>query len=69
MTHIILEFHRSHASSSPLWEHRHLCVTRSQDFLLSFVNHVRYTYARTACPIPTPSSICLIRIGRVGDDL
>jgi hypothetical protein len=26
-----------------------LCVTRSQDFLLFFVDQVRYTYVRTAC--------------------
>src|SRR5262252_8162951 len=36
------------------------------DFLLSFVNHMRYTCAHTACPIPTPSSARRISIGRVG---
>jgi hypothetical protein len=46
-----------------------LCVTRSQDFLLSFGDHVRYTYARTALPIPTPFSARRIGLGRVGDDL
>ena len=34
-----------------------------------FVNHVRYTCARTALPIPTPSSARRIGLGRVGDDL
>jgi hypothetical protein len=29
---------------------------------------VRYTYAYTAFPIPTPSSARLIGLGRVGDD-
>jgi hypothetical protein len=29
-----------------VWERCHLCVTRSQDFLLSSGSHMRYTYAR-----------------------
>jgi hypothetical protein len=52
-----------------VWERRHLCVTRSQDFLLSSGNHMRYTYAQAALPIPTPSSACRSGLGRVGDDL
>jgi hypothetical protein len=50
-----------------VWERRHRCVTRSQDFLLgatasaqgaalSSGNHLRYTYARAALPMLTPSS-------------
>lgn len=34
----------------------------SQDFLLSFVNHMRYTCAGTAFPIPTPSSAATWRL-------
>jgi hypothetical protein len=56
------------------------CLMRSQDFLLgatasaqgtalSFVDYVRYTYARTALPIPTSSSARRISLGRMGDDL
>src|SRR5205823_673463 len=45
------------------------CVTRSQDFLLSFVDDVRYTYAHTGLPIPLRSSVHCIDLGRVGDDL
>jgi hypothetical protein len=30
---------------------------------------VRYTYARAALPVLTPSSVPLIGRGRVGDDL
>jgi hypothetical protein len=63
-----------------VWERHHLYVTRSQDFLLgatasaqgaalSSGNHIRYTYARVALPIPTPSSACRSGSGRVGDDL
>jgi hypothetical protein len=51
-----------------VWERRHLCVTRSQDFLLSSGNHLWYTHARMALPIPTPSSVRLMGLGRVGDD-
>jgi hypothetical protein len=42
---------------------------RAQDFLLSFINHVRYNCARMALPISTPASARRIGIGRVGDDL
>jgi hypothetical protein len=63
-----------------VWERCHLCVTRSQDFLLgatasaqgaalSSGSHMRYTYAQAALLIPTPSSVCLSGLGRVGDDL
>jgi hypothetical protein len=31
---------------------RHLCVTRLQDFMLSFVNHVRYTLPERPCQFP-----------------
>jgi hypothetical protein len=41
----------------------------SQYFRLSFVTHVRYNCARTACSIPTPSAARRIGFGRVGDDL
>ena len=37
--------------------------------LLSFVNHMRYTYVRTAFPIPTPSAARRLGLGRVGNDL
>ena len=36
---------------------------------LSFVTHVRYNCARTACAIPIPSSARLIGVERSGDDL
>jgi hypothetical protein len=52
-----------------VWERCHLCVTRSQDFLLSSGSHLRYTYAQAALPIPTPSSARRRGLGRVGDDL
>jgi hypothetical protein len=42
---------------------------RFQDFLLSFVDPMRYTYTRLALPIPTPSSVRHMGLGRVGDDL
>jgi hypothetical protein len=45
------------------------CVTCSQDFRLSFLNHLRYKGARTALPILTPSSARRIGIERGGDDL
>ena len=41
----------------------------AQGVALSFVEHVRYTYARTALLIPTPSAVRSIGLGRVGDDL
>jgi hypothetical protein len=62
LTHVI-------QAPSPLCERCHRCLTRSQDFLISLVTHVRYKGVRAAVPIPTPSSACLIGIGRVGDDL
>jgi|GraSoiStandDraft_16_1057320.scaffolds.fasta_scaffold1085708_1 hypothetical protein len=37
--------------------------------LLSFVDHVRYKCTQMAWPIPTPSAVRRIGIGRVGDDL
>src|SRR5262245_18978744 len=49
--------------SMPLRVDEH-CVTRSQDFLLCFGNHVRYRCARTACPMSTPSSVRRIGRGR-----
>ena len=45
------------------------CVTCSQDFRLSFLNHLRYKGARTALPMPTPSAARRIGIERGGDDL
>ena len=39
------------------------------DFLLSFVNHVRYTYARTALPIPILVFCTPHRHTEGGDDL
>jgi hypothetical protein len=57
---LVLLFKRTHYSYP---------VTYCQDFLLSFVNHVRYTYAHTALPIPTLSSAHRIGLGRAGDDL
>ena len=36
---------------------------------LSFVTHLRYTYAQVALSIPTPSAARRIGVGRVGDDL
>ena len=42
---------------------------RGYPFLLSFAHQVRYKYARTASPIPTPSSARRIGLGKVGDDL
>jgi len=39
------------------------------DLRLSFVTHLRYTYARTASTIPTPSAARRLGVGRVGDDL
>src|SRR5215470_11098890 len=54
---------------SRLWEWSALCVPCPQYFLLSSANHMRYTCAQVAFPIPTPSSARLIDIGRVGDDL
>ena len=42
---------------------RSLCVTCCQDFRLSFVDDVRYTYVRTAVPIPTPSAARRIGLG------
>jgi hypothetical protein len=49
------------------WRYR--CITCPPNFLLSFVTPVRYTYARTAVPIPTPSAVRRIGLGRVGNDL
>ena len=49
----------------------HVCengVTRSHDFLLSFINHVRYKYTQIAVLIPTSSSAHLLGIRGVGDD-
>jgi hypothetical protein len=46
-----------------------LYVTCSQDFRLSFLNHLRYKGAQTALPIPTPSFARRIGIERGGDDL
>jgi len=40
-----------------------------QHFLLSSVNHLRYTYVRAVLPIPTPPSARLMGLGRVSDDL
>src|SRR5262249_6699701 len=40
-----------------------------QDFLLSSVTHLRYTYTRAVLPIPPPSSARLMGLGRVSDDL
>src|SRR5262249_39680683 len=37
-------------------------------FALSFVRHLRYTYVRTPCPIPTPYFRPLHRLERVDDD-
>src|SRR5262245_46106700 len=45
------------------------CVMHFQDFLLSFVDSVRYIYAHTALPIPTLFSMHCIDLRRVGDDL
>ena len=50
-------------SPSRLCERCHCCVTRSQDFWLFSVSHMRYTYARAALPIPTPSSARRIGMG------
>jgi hypothetical protein len=52
-----------------LRERRHLCLTCSEDFLLSFGNHMRYKRARTTSPLPTLSSARRIGLGRVGNDL
>jgi hypothetical protein len=45
-----------------------LGVTCSQDFRLSFLNHLRYKGARTALSMPTPSFARRIGIERSGDD-
>jgi hypothetical protein len=48
---------------------RHLCVTHSHDFLLSFVLPIRYKCPRPTLRIPTPSSARRIGLGRVVNDL
>jgi hypothetical protein len=40
-----------------------------EEFLLSFCHLIRYTYAHTACPIPTLFAAHRSGRGRVGDDL
>jgi hypothetical protein len=44
-------------------------ITYRKIQLFSFVTHVRYKCARTAVPIPTPSSARRIGIERGGNDL
>jgi hypothetical protein len=70
MGRLWLQSAQAHATQAPShlckWSHR--CIRRSQDFLLSFVDQVRYTYARTAFPIPILPFARRIGLGRVGDD-